>query len=196
MQGTRSCTRPRMAQGGTRMAMRMATRMDAGMDAGMDALTVRTGNRACPGRAHEQDRTDQRARETGVRNDKCPRKRHCPQDRLARQGRTTRERTTRQENRPEGPAPNSPGGSAPSFEGQQALSPDIFCLISFAWHLLPGRGRQGDGKGPVQGQSARLCALRATKRTKRPCGRACLPACAANRRARNRQVTRNTAETR
>ncbi len=106
----------------------MATRMDAGMDAGMDALTVRTGNRACPGRAHEQDRTDQRARETGVRNDKCPRKRHCPQDRLARQGRTTRERTTRQENRPEGPAPNSPGGSAPSFEGQQALSPDIFCL--------------------------------------------------------------------
>ena len=138
MQGTRSCTRPRMAQGGTRMAMRMATRMDAGMDAGMDALTVRTGNRACPGRAHEQDRTDQRARETGVRNDKCPRKRHCPQDRLARQGRTTRERTTRQENRPEGPAPNSPGGSAPSFEGQQAL--------------------------------------RATKRTKRPCGRACLPA--------------------
>lgn len=133
MQGTRSCTRPRMAQGGTRMAMRMATRMDAGMDAGMDALTVRTGNRACPGRAHEQDRTDQRARETGVRNDKCPRKRHCPQDRLARQGRTTRERTTRQENRPEGPAPNSPGGSAPSFEGQQALSPDIFCLAPFAW---------------------------------------------------------------
>lgn len=128
MQGTRSCTRTRMAQGGTRM----------------DALTVRTGNRACPGRAHEQDRTDQRARETGVRNDKCPRKRHCPQDRLARQGRTTRERTTRQENRPEGPAPNSPGGSAPSFGGQQALSPDIFCLAPFAWQRKT-RGWQGAG---------------------------------------------------
>ena len=192
MQGTRSCTRPRMAQGGTRMAMRMATRMDAGMDAGMDALTVRSGNRACPGRAHEQDRIDQRARETGVRNDKCPRKRHCPQDRLARQGRTTRERTTRQENRPEGPASTSdPGAVRLHLRGSRPCRP-----ISFAWHLLPGRGRQGDGKGPVQGQSARLCALRATKRTKRPCGRACLPACAANRRARNRQVTRNTAETR
>ena len=107
--------------------------MDAGMDAGMDALTVRTGNRACPGRAHEQDRTDQRARETGVRNDKCPRKRHCPQDRLARQGRTTRERTTRQENRPEGPASTSdPGAVRLHLEGSRPCRP-----ISFARYLLP-----------------------------------------------------------